>query len=626
MYCWAFITTILFVAASGQDEKKFVFIKHEASLSNCIENFILNIDRSYEKENLARVVSVLAAKKFVKKSSTSKQIDVGVDYLFWDIRHRQSNLFSDEQLLTVQLKSLIKKALQECSEKICDSHTTNAPVSEPARNVPRIKDTVNQNNEWFRFSQDKALLVQCIKNHFLNDPSWIDNAENAEIIADIVASKFFGKSITRKNLHSGIKRLLNKLQSGQIPHPLSIQQIFSKQFFEAIKNALKNCAYDKSSNNMTDAPIFEGEPPEISNILKYILVDWVFHPFHMVQTRQGRVILRRYANDAFRLLEYAFNIYEDFDLFRLSLRVFWMRRAQEFYDANSPKFPFVLYRYTVDDPRPHTIINSNIFYKRVSQNFGNRNPPANKSLIDIILNTHSADRPSEAGEFDIFADYEINGMSSAEYYLESHIDQFYRILFFFLELRSRNIVSDEDDKFDGRLPSNVLVEFVQDILYDDNIYRNYLSWRRYHDVTAGNPQNRIIQNLARTARVREEDLIMLFFMNTSSTSDTRSSISTTTSTTTTVKSTSTTKQSYEKSKKGSVFVNSSGKHFYREPKATFSNNDESDQCPQKKPRMDDKYYGYVMCNDEHLHLENKSSLFAIILSDSFKLFGDQKLK
>lgn len=59
-------------------------------------------------------------------------------------------------------------------------------------------------------------------------------------------------------------------------------------------------------------------------------------------------------------------------------------------------------------------------------------------------------------------------MTHAEFYLEVHIIQFYRLLFFAQELIARGIVTDADDIYDGPLSYDIVPEYIQSIVYNDD--------------------------------------------------------------------------------------------------------------------------------------------------------------
>lgn len=120
------------------------------------------------------------------------------------------------------------------------------------------------------------------------------------------------------------------------------------------------------------------------------------------------------------------------DYFRVVLRALWRRRAQQCYDFRSTHFPYILHYYTMENDGPFMYGNSNLYFRRSTLDFSDRNPPASRSDLVRHLSIHGADRSSN-GEFDIFSYYNTSGMHRAESYFEDYVDQFYRILFFFVE-------------------------------------------------------------------------------------------------------------------------------------------------------------------------------------------------
>lgn len=206
------------------------------------------------------------------------------------------------------------------------------------------------------------------------------------------------------------------------------------------------------------------------------------------------------------------------------------------------------------------------FVNRSTENFDNRNPPVTLFEIYRILNIHDADRPGYVGEFDLFTQYSNIGMTNAEYYLENQINIFYRIVLFFSELNAYGVLSDEDDIYEGPLPYEVIPQKIQEIIYDDDVYREYLlNERSIFELTMDETQNEIIQNLIKTTRVYEEDLIMLK-LNNPSTSGEQFKM------TTTERTTSSSTQNQSSKRKGSVFVNEHGKRFAKRPSSTFTDN------------------------------------------------------
>lgn len=161
-------------------------------------------------------------------------------------------------------------------------------------------------------------------------------------------------------------------------------------------------------------------------------------------------------------------------------------------------------------------------------------------------------------------------MSSGEYYFERHLSQFYRISFFFLELQSRGIWTDEDDIYPGPIPFEVVPEEIQAILYNDIAYHDYLSANSPTESSAR--ENCSTLNFTRPAFISEENLFISFLTRIKNSFGT-----TTTSTTTsprimtTTRVFSTTKHSRKRSKKGSVCVNVHGKHFSKRQKTFIDN-------------------------------------------------------
>lgn len=85
-----------------------------------------------------------------------------------------------------------------------------------------------------------------------------------------------------------------------------------------------------------------------------MLVDWQVPLRDMIRTRNGRSLLRSYANDARNIVECILNSTTDYDSLRFSLRVVWNRRAELFYDARENEYPYIPHRYTPDYTAPHT--------------------------------------------------------------------------------------------------------------------------------------------------------------------------------------------------------------------------------------------------------------------------------
>lgn len=228
------------------------------------------------------------------------------------------------------------------------------------------------------------------------------------------------------------------------------------------------------------------------------------------------------------------------------------------------------YHYTMDHPFPHTYDVLTNLKNRNTQYFEYRNPKVLPKEFNRTMQIHAADGPGY-GEFDPFSVYEHNGtMGCAEYYIETHIDQFYRILFFFMELQMHGISSDAEDIYNGTLPHDVMRNGLQAIVYDDRVYRKYLlSLGDLLEMTmTNNPRFHIdVGQRFSSARIREEDLISLLsiwiqYKGYGEINNNRTMTIRPFSTTT--------PKSDDMRRKGSVLMNSRGKHFCKLPKTTSS--------------------------------------------------------
>lgn len=233
------------------------------------------------------------------------------------------------------------------------------------------------------------------------------------------------------------------------------------------------------------------------------------------------------------------------------------------------------------------------------------------------------------------------------------------------------ITINEDDEY---LSPDGVPEEVQEMLYDDIRYRDYLLRRRILEESSGDVQipyeTTFRQNLASSARVFEEDLVSFFYRHMMvSSSIIRTTTTSSTTTTTQISTTSTTQIStiskYRGLKKGSVCVNDQGKHFTKQ-RQTFpdsccdgsgganSQNQEmfTASClktkfnynvtnpedivfavcsfvrktqPQPDSKTSDKYYGYVIDTGDANQLilpKKELSPFMKILGGILASFGE----
>lgn len=402
-------------------------------------------------------------------------------------------------------------------------------------------------------------------------------------------------------------------------------------------------------------PEFDYEPAEVGNILDFILVDWNESLFNMIQTRQGRLILRAYAKYAAIRLKVVFSCYNP-EKFRALIRTLWMRRAQQYFNIRNRRYPYVPHMFDVNRIFPISdpdYFNNNLINRSPPEidNWEIRNPMASQEDLDRILNIHASDRSSYYYECNIFEVYLRIGMSSVERYFERHNDQFYRTFFFFQELAARNVSTNEEDIYDGAIPFDIMPQEIQAIIYDDNAYRDYLlRLRRVYEDSRGNRPRR---NLASSSRVLEEDLAELLITERPTshisttvvtTSTTASSVSTTIKNAAAVTMTvpvisSTDKTSEEKKKKGMSYVKYCQKHFSKQSQSAISDGccyQENGykksialaECSsktfrrQQKQKVKSNYYGFSVASvgdsDELGFFEKEPSFYT-------KFFGDLSL-
>lgn len=103
---------------------------------------------------------------------------------------------------------------------------------------------------------------------------------------------------------------------------------------------------------------------------------------------------------------------------------------------------------------------ANIYLTRSKERFEDRNSKMPEADVLRFLNLHIANRPPYVKN-DIFSDYAKKGMTRAEYFIETRMDQFNSILMFFMELQTHGIRNQTQDTFEGRVPYHVLHKSLQ---------------------------------------------------------------------------------------------------------------------------------------------------------------------
>lgn len=410
---------------------------------------------------------------------------------------------------------------------------------------------------WFSYKQSKQVIFECIEDYLFNHRHLFQNEEDriVTLFSIHVTNEFYTKTYFRNNFYKAYYSFIQHMKNSDF---ILFKNDSINAMIEAVtKDALINCADTGPANLIKEGTLFfVGEPREIGVVLDYILVDWPVPLRDYTYKGSGRALLRRYADEAYAALDIALNFFDNLEQFRVALREYWMCRARLYFDGRNPGFPYILHRYTIATGlRRYGNLESMIRTCR-EQNFDDRNPRIPQTDVDNFLDIHYADRHPYVN-VDIFAEYERNGMTSAESYLETHIDQFYKIIFFNLESRAIGIRNIEEDIYVTRMiPYEVLSEKVQEIMFDDHAYQSYL-----------------LSHRLRLQSILNDELLKIEFLDTSAANTTISTLNTTT-------------PKYDESKrKGSVYSNDGGKHFLKRPRTTFSTED------QQQMKTD---YGYMI--------------------------------
>lgn len=254
------------------------------------------------------------------------------------------------------------------------------------------------------------------------------------------------------------------------------------------RDCLRNSLSRNSIETVTRAvPYFEGEPHDLAIVLDYALVDWPTSLEEMLQSSEGREVLWGYADVAQFWLGCALKRFDDNGNFRKELTELWMRRARRYFDGQPGfKYHYIPHRYTESHPFPYTFIDIDFFEYRNDTEFTIRNPPAQESEINKMATIYG---------------YRTNNMTSAEFYIKSHLDQFFRIILLYLEMQWSGASTNNDELYE-KMPS-----VTRAIVYNDTNYEKYLVIKRKRIKSLMHKYN---IKMKPATRVWEEDLIEFF--------------------------------------------------------------------------------------------------------------------
>lgn len=357
------------------------------------------------------------------------------------------------------------------------------------------------------FKKDVKTLRECLEEH-LNIFWYNDNSRLRSFLVNNFAREFSRSTVSRTSLISDVTSHIDCLTM----RSLTLNNIGRPrdELEEDIVKALLNCSdvntpenvnpsNRATSNDRLPLPFFANEPTEYYRLLNLILVNWPCIPESMCSTPVRLDELRSYAERGLAALESTdtghcnqFMLYES-----------WERRALLFFDGrnDSSLYPYIDHRHSMDNQVPYALGNIRMFTDRSLINIRERNPLASQEQVNRILQLHPVSN-SESDRDGRYSLYDLRGMSSAEYYIEFHLSQFYRILFFYLELLDRDLinVSYED------VPQD-----VRSILYNDTFYHDYLIRRRNEELNLSETNNVHRRRLLRRNSVIEGDLVLLFW-------------------------------------------------------------------------------------------------------------------
>lgn len=311
------------------------------------------------------------------------------------------------------------------------------------------------------FGQSRDELTKCLED---NRKDSNNKPVETSIVADQFTIKFFGQIKNQFELKHDTKVFLRFLQRNK--SYLFNDNQHSTSWKLIVREALINCATD-ILYGPTTIPTYVGESPEIYHVLNYILVDWSTPLDEMNWKQSGRRLLRTYATGAQVVLDRTLNTLGNGVHFRKVVRQAWRRRAQFYFDGMVPS---VYHYYTLKNPWPRMYSRKN---SHLSIGDTQNDEKVPQTDVDNFLDIHTADRLPYV-EYDMFSEYELNGMTVTEHHIETHIDQFYRILSFTRGLKLYNAPKGKQDTFTSALPQHVLRKDFQMMIYDDKTYRQII--------------------------------------------------------------------------------------------------------------------------------------------------------
>lgn len=311
-----------------------------------------------------------------------------------------------------------------------------------------------------------------------------------------------------------------------------------------ISSSWENNNFIGDSSTHLTLPYFLDENYGIGFLIDLLLVNWPNE--NMLSTNNTRATIRRFAEDAFRIIKLLFfdmdvhfqrrsGPYEsERECLNNQMELSWFRRAQLFYDGrNGTLLTYINHLYSLDYHLPYTMGDTTMFIIRRNVNYNIRYLPAIPWQIQRIESIYPRDPNFERNgtESIMFSIIARDGMTSDDYYYLSRRIQFFRVLFLFIELHRRHLLLDGEDY---EVPDD-----LREMFLNDTAYSTYLldQRREFLNVMSDtHPNESYWQNLATNPRVSEIDLVMVM-MDTLSTNNISTNVSTTTTSTPEISST-----------------------------------------------------------------------------------------
>lgn len=336
-------------------------------------------------------------------------------------------------------------------------------------------ESVSCGDVWglIHLKKNKEALFACIDNHL--DDSWPDR--------DIASRKAFINEWARVFEWSTLNgKLLDQAWSARND---SLTKDPRGKFYKDIKKALLKCSdthdyqvIDRNNDEFTPLPYFAHEPQELSRLLNFILVRWPTKIFfeHYLETPLTGVELRRFSEDALNVIESTFGSRCDYNM----LREMWNFRALLFFDYRDPQVAYIHHGYSSNFSAPYSIDKQQPFVDRVDTSFEDRMKKLTPDDVNSTLGNIRRPLKSSPADDDkhsfckdrVHDNYVSCEMTQSDRYFEVQLYNFWKTIFFYLELEDHKLLIDGDHYHFEHLVELPLSK--RNILIKNALYRKHL--------------------------------------------------------------------------------------------------------------------------------------------------------